>query len=119
MMRAVVNGRDFRFLYDANNERIAAVERVTGTDGITRNKTTYTVRGITDQLLSVGSTDAISGAFTFKEDEIWREGALLARETASGTKHFTLDHLGSPRAIATPVNGLTVARQEFAPFGSG
>lgn len=49
---------------------------------------------------------------------IYRGRQLLARESASGTTHYTLDHVGSPRAI-TNAAGALVGTQQFAPFGAG
>lgn len=108
-----------RFFYTPNDERIAAVERITGGDGITRNKTTYTLRNFDNHLLSVWTVDPVTGAPSWKEDAIWRGDSLLARESASlGTTHYSLDHLGSPRAI-TNSSGTLLGLQAFAPFGAG
>jgi RHS repeat-associated protein len=109
---------DFRYLYTPGDERIAAVQRITGSDGVVRNRTTYTLRNFNNQLLSVWTTDPNSGALQWKEDEIWRGTALLARRTLAGLTHYALDHLGSPRAI-TNSSGTLLGTQEFAPFGTG
>jgi RHS repeat-associated protein len=109
---------DFRYLYTPSDERIAAVQRITGTDGVIRNRTTYTLRNFNNQLLSVWTTDPNSGALQWKEDEIWRGTALLARRAPTGLTHYALDHLGSPRAI-TNASGTLLGTQEFAPFGTG
>ncbi len=117
LTRAVVDGRDFRFLYTPDDERIAAVERVTGSDLVVRNKSTFTLRGFNNQLLSVWTRDT-AGVLAWREDEIWRSSALLAREAPSGTRHYSLDHLGTPRAITNPSGGL-VGVQSFDVFGAG
>ena len=110
---------DFRYLYSPSDERIAAVQRITGSDGVIRNRTTYTLRNFNNQLLSVWTTDPNSGALQWKEDEIWRGSALLARRAASGgVTHYALDHLGSPRAI-TNSTGILLGTQDFTPFGYG
>jgi RHS repeat-associated protein len=118
LMRAAIRGHDYRFLYTAAGERIAIVERVTGADNIIRNKTTFTLRGSGNQLLSTWVSDAYTNALAWTEDDIWRGAHLLARETPSGTQHYSLDHVGSPRLI-TNASGLQVGTQEYAPFGIG
>jgi RHS repeat-associated protein len=116
---ASVDGREFRYIYTADDERIAAVERKV-VSGSIRNRTTWTLRGLDSQLLSVWTDDATSGTriFTWKEDEIWRGAQLLANETASGTRHYTLDHLGTPRLVTNSA-GTIIGTQSFEPFGSG
>ncbi|HEX3067372.1 MAG TPA: RHS repeat-associated core domain-containing protein [Thermoanaerobaculia bacterium] len=119
MTGATANGRTFRYLYSPDDERIAVVERVV-VGGVTRNRTTWSARDFENRLLTTWTDDATSGTstITWKEDEIWRGGALLANVSSSGTKHYILDHLGSPRFI-TNGSGQAVGPQNFAPFGSG
>ncbi|MGN6186680.1 MAG: RHS repeat-associated core domain-containing protein [Thermoanaerobaculia bacterium] len=112
--RAVVQNRDFRYLYAPGGERVAAIEFTpSGVVG------TFTLRGFDNQLLSVFRTDA-GGTPRWSEDIIWRGSAMLAQDTAAtGPRHYTLDHLGSPRLITTGTTGLTVGTQSFNPFGDG
>lgn len=119
MTSATVNDRTFRYLYDADNERIAAVERVPAGAEF-RNRTTFTLRGFGQQLLSTWTDDWTSGSrqFTRKEDTIWRGSQLLGRAAGTSTMHYTLDHLGSPRLI-TNASGTVVGQQNFEPFGYG
>ena len=119
MTGATVDGRTFRYLYNADNERIAAVERVpVGMD--LRNRTTFTLRNDSNQLLTTWTDDWTSGSsvFTRKEDTIWRGAQLLGRAAGSTTMRYTLDHLGSPRLI-TDDSGAVLGQQNFEPFGSG
>jgi hypothetical protein len=98
MTSATVGGRTFRYLYDASNERIAAVERVpVGTE--LRNRTTFTLRGADNQLLSTWTDDRTSGTRVFarKEDTIWRGSQVLALATPFTEMNYALDHLGSTR----------------------
>ncbi|MDP9193798.1 MAG: hypothetical protein M3P06_19055 [Acidobacteriota bacterium] len=119
MTGATVNGRPFRFLYDANNERIAAVERVP-VGATRRNRTTFTLRGDGNQLLSTWTDDWVSGSsvFTRKEDTIWRGSQVLASAVGTDTMNYTPDHLGSPRLI-TDGAGTVIDEQNFDPFGGG
>jgi RHS repeat-associated protein len=113
MTSASSGGREFRYICTADDERVAAVEIVSG-----GNHTTWTLRGLGNQLLREWTDDTISGTRTWswQEDEIWRGTQLLARETPSGVQHYGLDHLGSPRVV-TSGSGALVATQDFAPFG--
>jgi RHS repeat-associated protein len=119
MTSATVDGRTFRYVYSADNERIAAVERVP-VGSTLRNRTTFTLRGEANQLLSTWTDDWTSGtrSFTQKEDTIWRNSQLLAVVQGTNTLHYTLDHLGSPRLI-TDASGTVLGVQKFGPFGDG
>jgi RHS repeat-associated protein len=119
MTAANVGSRQFRYLYLPNDERIAAVERVV-IGGVVRTNTTWTLRGAGPELLRVYSDETSSGtrAVSWKEDVFWRGGKLLGTETPGGTRHYGLDHLGSPRII-TDANGALLGTQDFTPFGNG
>ncbi|HET7436329.1 MAG TPA: RHS repeat-associated core domain-containing protein, partial [Thermoanaerobaculia bacterium] len=119
MTGATVGGRMWRYLYTPNDERIAAVERIL-ISGVTRNRTTWTLRGMSQQLLRIYDDDETSGvrSVSWHEDEIYRGSQLLALEDNSGRHFYTLDHLGSPRAIFDGGAALQ-GTQNFAPFGAG
>jgi len=104
----IADGRTFLYVYNVDDERIAAVERFG--DGTT--KTTWTLRGFGNELLSVWKDQA------WTEDEIWRGSSLAGYRTAAGKRHYSLDHLGSPRVI-TSDTGSPLGTQNFEPFGSG
>jgi RHS repeat-associated protein len=57
-------------------------------------------------------------AWTWKEDWIYRDGALLAAETSGPerTLHFHLDHLGTPR-MTSNFAGTQVSAPVYDPFG--
>jgi RHS repeat-associated protein len=114
------SGRQFRYIYGPNEERIAIVERVPATGGVMRNRTTWTLRGFGRALLSSWTDDSTSGnrVWTWVEDEIWRGSQLLASVQASRTLHYSLDHLGSPRVV-TSASGQLIGTQYFEPHGHG
>ncbi|HET8796424.1 MAG TPA: RHS repeat-associated core domain-containing protein, partial [Thermoanaerobaculia bacterium] len=115
--RTETQGRDLRFLYTAGGERVAAIERRSTQSGIVYD-TTYTLRDFDNRLLSAFRTDT-AGIPRWSEDAIWRNNALLGHDTAqNGIRHYTLDHLGSPRLITT-ATGQIAGTQTFAPFGDG
>lgn len=106
----VAGGRTFVYLYSAGDERIAAVELPAAMS--TALTTTWTLRGFGNELLSVRAGDL------WKEDQIWRGSSLTGQLTAGGKRHYSLDHLGSPRVI-TDDAGTLIGTQSFAPFGAG
>lgn len=114
------NGRDVVYLYTADDERVASVARVPDVNVITRNRTNWTLRGFSQQLLRTWTDDSTSGTRTWSwsEDEIWRGTTLLASETPTGTRHIFTDHLGSPRFLTDSV-GQSLGTIPFSSFGSG
>jgi RHS repeat-associated protein len=113
MATSAADSRSFRYLYNADDERAGIVEVTTSTAPIY----TWTLRGFDNQLLRTYT--GTGSAMTWGEDEIWRGAALLANERPStGTRHYALDHLGSPRAL-TNSSGTLLGAQDFQPFGLG
>jgi RHS repeat-associated protein len=114
-----IGTRQFRYLYTPQDERLAAVERV-NVSGILRNRINWTLRSMDNRVLRIFQDDYTSASrvFTVKEETFWRGGSLLASRTSTGTRHYGLDHLGSPR-ILTDTAGALAGYQDFAPFGSG
>jgi RHS repeat-associated protein len=101
-----------RYLYTVDGERIG----VLGTAPGGQPKSSWTLRGLDAALLSTFVEQ--SGSWSWKEDQIWRGTALLANESPTGTQHYHLDHLGSPRVV-TNASGTLVGQQDFTPFGAG
>lgn len=114
------NGRDVVYLYTADDERVASISRIPDVNVITRNRTSWTLRGFSQQLLRTWVDDSTSGSRTWSwsEDEIWRGTTLLATESLGGTHHIFTDHLGSPRFITDSV-GQSLGTIPFSSFGSG
>jgi RHS repeat-associated protein len=88
--------------------------------GILRNRINWTLRSMGNRVLRIFQDDYTSASrvVTVKEETFWRGGSLLASRTSAGTRHYGLDHLGSPR-ILTDTTGALAGYQDFAPFGSG
>ena len=115
MMQSLTgSGRNERYLYTADDERVAIVDLAAS------GKTTWTLRGTGHQLLRTFTRNgtAANSAWGWTEDEIWRGAQLLASESPSGRKQHHLDHLGSPRLI-TNSSGQRLGEQSFTPFGMG
>ncbi len=110
------SGRNVHYLYTADDERIAVV-----TPTGSHNQTSWALRGFSNQLLRKFSDDSFTGTrvWTWTEDEIWRGSSLVANESPNGgTKHYVLDHLGSPRLV-TGANATWLGTNEFSAFGMG
>lgn len=113
-MRSVTSGAgETHYLYDASDERSAIVTR----PNVGIATTTWTVRGVDHKLLRTFTSIPSGGGWVWQEDQIWRGGLLLANESPTGTKHFALDHLGSPRAI-TAAGSVLLSTIELSAFGS-
>jgi len=94
--------------YTADGERLAHFDSDVG-------GTTFTIRDLEGHVLreylSIGTT------WTWKEDYVWGPNGLLATiSPTEGTKHYTLDHLGSPRLVCDRCADMK-AQHNYFPFG--
>src|SRR5205807_782912 len=82
---------------------------------------TWTVRGMDNMVLreftSMETTFPNLTSRNWVKDYVWRDGLLLASTDASGTSHYHLDHLGTPRLI-TSGSGVKVAEHAYYQFGA-
>jgi len=78
------------YRYDAEGERLTFREGASG-------PWTYSLRGLDGKVLREYSYTGSS--WSWGKDVVYRQGQLLAAIDSTGTRHFTLDHLGSPRLI--------------------
>jgi hypothetical protein len=77
------------YLYTADDERAWSYK--------TDNTSLWTLRGLDAKVLREYTAN---GTWSVAEDYIYRDGLLLAAETPAGTRHFHLDHLGTPRLVS-------------------
>jgi RHS repeat-associated protein len=98
-------GEDWTYMYDADGERVWTHKNF-------QNAFRRTLRDLAGHVLR----DNLSGDVSSTEDYIYRNGQLLAAETPTGTQHFSLDHLGTPRLV-TNAAGSRVAYHVYFPFG--
>ena len=115
MTRATVGSDDRQFLYNADNERIAVRQGASWTWMI-RDQSGKVLREFTSLESGSGQNLAMSD-WHWAKDYVWRDGLLLATVSPSGTLHYHLDHLGTPRLI-TDSNGVKVAEHAYYPFGA-
>jgi len=103
---------DHTYFYSADGERIVEREGPVASP----TTTTLTIRGLDRKVLRI-YTKPSGGSFSWTKDYVYRDGLLLAAVEGSGTKHFHLDHLGTPRWI-TNASAVKVAEHTYFPFGS-
>jgi RHS repeat-associated protein len=99
------------YVYTADDERIA----IEGPDATWR----YTARDLDGKVLREWSAPSWNGSWTWAEDYVYRDGQLAAAVrpvSQGGTRHFHLDHLGSPRLISSETK-LIYAEHAYYPFG--
>ena len=94
MTRSITGTDDRQYVYTADDERIAVRQGVSWT---------WSVRDLGGKVLrEFTSTEGASLTQTGRQwtkDYVWRDGLLLASTDATGTYHYHLDHLGTPRLI--------------------
>ncbi|HKO55569.1 MAG TPA: RHS repeat-associated core domain-containing protein [Thermoanaerobaculia bacterium] len=115
MMTALADGpRLERYLYDADDQRVATV--YTGTPQRWR----YTLRDL-DQKFVREYEDQVSGsshAWHWTRDYLYaNQGALATVSASEGRRHLHPDHLGTPRLITTD-EGKLVSLRTLMPFGA-
>jgi len=101
------------YLYNANDECIATIAIVGGQ----RSGSEWTIRDNDGRTLRRFQKTA-TGTWSWTEDYIYRDNALLAAEVPGPerTLHFHLDHLGTPRLI-TGSGGAEISLHTYYPFG--
>ena len=100
------------YVYSANDERIGIVNLLS-------KQWVWTMRGEDGRVLreytSSGGTNG-AAAWQWSRDHVYRSTSLLASEGVEGTRHYHLDHLGSPRLI-TNGTGVKTALHTYMPYG--
>jgi RHS repeat-associated protein len=112
MTKSVVDGVTRHYAYSPSDERIATYE-LTGAG----TRSDWTIREQAGQVLRRLSKET-SGEWQWQEDYIYRGSQMLAAEVqdTARTRHFHLDHLGTPRLI-TGNGGAELSRHNYYPFG--
>ncbi|HEY7214041.1 MAG TPA: RHS repeat-associated core domain-containing protein, partial [Thermoanaerobaculia bacterium] len=82
------------YLYTADDERAWTFKIGGGS--------LWTLRGPDGKVLREYSAGA---SWKVESDYVYRDGSLLAAETPQGTRHFSLDHLGTPRLHVLTAQG--------------
>ncbi len=110
MTRMVSGAEDWRYIYDANDERLWSY-RINGGGSL------WTLRGLNSQVLREYRSHL---AWSNYVDSIFRGNALLATAPSAaaggGINHLHPDHLGTPRLITNSV-GAVAGFHAYYPFG--
>ena len=105
-----------RYVYDANNERVAMIS-LDGTREVVRR---WTWRDQANKVAREAVETVGSDRWTEARDYVYRSGALLASfETATATvaeRHYHTDHLGTPRLL-TDAGRRKLSIESYLPFG--
>jgi len=102
--------RHEQYVYDADDERIVVIS----TAGNTQR---YSLRGADDKIAREALYDPSNGGhWTWSRDYVYRGGSLMTEFTATGQRHYHLDHLGTPRLV-TDSTGFKLATHKYWPFG--
>jgi RHS repeat-associated protein len=113
----IVTAPGLTYLYGPDEERFWIID--TKQNNLNDdNEETYTLRGLDNEVLreyKVVGGNAV-GHWFWQKDYVYRDDKLLAAETQNGVRHYTVDHLGSPRLI-TDANATAYERMQFLPFG--
>ncbi len=107
MIRMASGAEDWRYAYSADDERVWMLK-----SGGTFSR--WMLRDLDGKVLCEYVNDG--GAWRIESDYVYRDGQLLAAETARGPRHYHLDHLGTPRLI-TDRAGSQAAYHVYYPFG--
>jgi RHS repeat-associated protein len=102
-------------IYSAADERVVSIT-ATGTNNDVEVRSEWTMRDASGRVLRRLARE--SGVWSWREDYIYRGAQLLAAEVSAPerTRHFHLDHLGTPRLI-TDAGGNELSRHAYFPFG--
>ena len=105
---------EWLYMYDADDERLFSFKP--GVPGQSPRFDRWTIRDLAGKVLRTYEATGYNWSGSVAEDDIWRDSLLLAAETPSGVRHFSLDHLGTPRLITNAAGGQT-AYHVYYPFG--
>lgn len=101
-------------LYTASDERLAVRDQMA-------NQTTWSLRGVGNEVLRQVAGPISSGSWSWKKDYVYRGGSLLAAVIPAGsgttTEHFHLDHLGSTRLVTNALGAATGPVMKYWPYG--
>ncbi len=100
-------GKEWLYLYTADDERVWSF-------AAGQNTSAWTLRDLNGKLLREYANTG--GTWSRTSDSIYRGDLLLAAETSTGLRHYSLDHLGTPRLI-TDSFGTQAAYHVYYPFG--
>ncbi|MBV8818431.1 MAG: hypothetical protein JO022_08760 [Acidobacteriaceae bacterium] len=115
--RLIASSRNERYLYDADDQRIAYVN-----SNASGYRWRYTVRDADGRFVREYTDDVAGTQHTWHwtQDYVYASsrlvGSFLATGTVEARRNFHLDHLGTPR-LTTAADGTVLSQQKLLPFG--
>ncbi|MCU1231255.1 MAG: hypothetical protein JWO97_4139 [Acidobacteria bacterium] len=107
--------RHERYIYDANDERIVVIDQPSSSSETRR----YALRGLDSKVARELTNTVSSNTWELTKDYVYRGSVLLASFSGNETdpsRHYHIDHLGSPRLI-TDGTAHRLAAHTYLPFG--
>jgi RHS repeat-associated protein len=107
--------RHERYVYDANDERIVVIDQPSSSSETRR----YALRGLDSKVARELTYTTSSNTWDLTKDYVYRGSVLLASFSGNETdpsRHYHIDHLGSPRLI-TDGTAHRLAAHTYLPFG--
>jgi RHS repeat-associated protein len=100
-------GRSYVYAYTASGERLVTLDRL-------NDRITITLRDLDNRVIRELVHE--NATFTWSRDWIHAGSRLLASIGDDGTRHYHLDHLGTPRLI-TDQSGNELSYEAYTPYG--
>lgn len=111
---------DREYVYTADDERIAVVASASAS----ASTWTWTLRDLSGKVLremtSTSDGEGVHTDWQWTRDHVFRNGLLLSSRQPTGTgvstRHYHLDHLGTPRVVSDD-GGALAGQHDYFPFG--
>jgi RHS repeat-associated protein len=112
IQRRTATGLNFTYGYTADSERLLSWNRA-----ISPDRFSITIRDLDGKVIREFAFDGGTTTYAWVKDYIHASGKLLATvDDEHGTRHYHLDHLGTPRVI-TDASGQLITDDEGEPIG--
>ena len=114
-LRQIRTTRRERYLYDANGERLAIIDRTGDVDGQRR----YTLRGADNKVARELTYNPQGAVWKLEKDYVYRGSTLIASFSSTALtpdRHYHVDHLGSTRVVTNGA-AFRLATHTYWPFG--
>jgi RHS repeat-associated protein len=101
-------GRSFIYGYNADGERVAIRD-------LQADSFRFTIRDLDNRVIREFIYE--NDEYRWDQDWIHVDGKVIASVDGEGTRHYHVDHLGTPRLV-TDASGINLGVNSYSPFGS-